>query len=59
MKRTTIKSYLAISLLILSYSCTHQKGIAIEPINQEFYNEHLTGKGLDTNYFNTTDVRQY
>ena len=59
MKRRTIKIYLAISLLIACYSCTHQKEIAIEPISEEFNNEYLTGKDLDTNFFNTTDVMQY
>ncbi|RZL16450.1 MAG: hypothetical protein EOO89_11500 [Pedobacter sp.] len=59
MKRRTINTCLAISLLILCYSCTHPKEIAVEPINEEFNNEYLTGKGLDTNFFNTTDVMQY
>ena len=59
MKRRTIKTYLAISLLIACYSCTHQKEITIEPISEEFNNEYLTGKGLDTNFFNNTDVMQY
>ena len=59
MLRKTITICLAVALLILFYSCNHQKEIAIEPINEEFNTEYLTGKGLDTNYFNTTDVMQY
>ena len=59
MLRKTITICLAVALLILFYSCNHQKEIAIEPINEEFNTEYLTGKGLDTNYFNTSDVMQY
>lgn len=31
----------------------------VQPISEEFNNEYLTGKGLDTNYFSTSDVVQY
>ncbi|MFD1256935.1 hypothetical protein ACFQ3S_09015 [Mucilaginibacter terrae] len=33
--------------------------MVVEPISKEFNDEYLTGKGLDTNFFNPTDVMQY
>jgi len=59
MQKRIINIFLVISLLIPFYSCNQQKELAIAPINEEFNNEYLTGKGLDTNFFNTTDVMQY
>ncbi|MGY3213126.1 hypothetical protein [Mucilaginibacter sp. HD30] len=57
-KRLTYIS-LAILLLFLYSSCNRQKEMVIEPISEEFNKEYITGKGLDTNFFNNTDVMQY
>ncbi len=59
MQKRTVKICLAISLLILFYSCNRQKEMVVEPISKEFNDEYLTGKGLDTYFFNNTDVMQY
>ncbi|WP_457126714.1 hypothetical protein [Mucilaginibacter sp. HD30] len=59
MQKRTLKICLAITLLILLHSCDQPKKMVIEPISEEFNKEYLTGKGLDTNFFNNTDVMQY
>jgi hypothetical protein len=59
MQKRRITICLAISLLISSYGCNQQKELVVQPISEEFNDEYLTGKGLDTNYFSTSDVMQY
>lgn len=59
MQRRTVKICLAISLLILFFGCNRQKEMVVEPISKEFNDNYLSGKGLDTNFFNNTDVMQY
>lgn len=59
MQKSITHISLALSLLFLHSSCNRQKEMNVEPISKEFNDEYLTGKGLDTNFFNNTDVMQY
>jgi len=45
--------------LTLFCGCGDKSEFSIEPINQEYNEQFLTGKGLDARYFSTKDVVQY
>lgn len=58
LNQRSVISWLAISLLTLSYGCNRSDKLVVQPISEDFNHEYLTG-GLDTNFFNTHDVMQY
>ncbi|MGY4385183.1 hypothetical protein ACVW0P_002268 [Mucilaginibacter sp. UYNi724] len=59
MRKRSVKIYAAIALLSLIYSCNPKAGLVIQPIDEEFNHEYITGKGLNTKFFSTNDVMQY
>ena len=50
---------LNILLIINFYSCTNNNTMIIEPIDKEFNEQLLTGKGLDSNLFSMKELLQY
>lgn len=49
----------AASFITLYCSCSKNGELSVEPISQEYNEQFLTGKGLDTRFFSTKDVVQY
>ena len=59
LKNKLVLVAVSISLILGFNSCGDNTNLVIEPISVEFNGRFLTGEGLDTHYFSTTDVMQY